>query len=587
MAENVRWAFPSAPGRLFKAIAFVAAWIVGLLASLSAAEEVPLGFRVMGTRIAATAENVSTPAGSKERAPQTNLVLPALSAEESSNGCVVFSKNCLELIYPSTRPLREEITDRLETFSPAGEYESATFAVHALREMKGVRIVTGDLTGPGGSRIAACSIDVRSVRCMPRQDGPGVYVLRPTLLEKPAELEIPKDATQQFWVTIWVPTDAAPGEYRGTIGIQAEGLTARSLQLEMDVLPIHLLRPATLHGMYYWTIDTPASSADYKLMDLGRLRRDIMNMKEHGMNTVLVNIPPVCQASKDGKKVRFDMDPLGPLVALYQEAGFRSVVYNMSLRELRSNPLGDFPTMLSAYVAGFKERGWPEPICSVGDESDANNTRQQVLGQLADIRKRLPGITIFTTIVFPENSELHEPFVDIRAFSSYIDDTVVAKTRQAGRQLWQYSGPVGYGLFPKGERLYRGIWTSKLGLDGVLQWIYWWPSTCYVFPGQDGPLATLGWEAMREGIEDEKYLFTLRTLIEQARKSSSKALAAAADDAEGYLHELYAAVDTSPRKDNNIFPVRQAADKLEVGFYDRMRRGIAGHVLKLTAELAQ
>jgi hypothetical protein len=47
-------------------------------------------------------------------------------------------------------------------------------------------------------------------------------------------------------------------------------------------------------------------------------------------------------------------------------------------------------------------------------------------------------------------------------------------------------------------------------------------SVCYTYPTVDGVVGTLQWEAVREGIDDMRYLATLRATIEAARRSGNE-----------------------------------------------------------------
>ncbi|HCC58852.1 MAG TPA: hypothetical protein DEQ47_16650 [Solibacterales bacterium] len=51
-----------------------------------------------------------------------------------------------------------------------------------------------------------------------------------------AENRIPKQTTQSFWVDVWVPPSAAPGEYKMTAALEANG-TVVTLPLQLQVLP--------------------------------------------------------------------------------------------------------------------------------------------------------------------------------------------------------------------------------------------------------------------------------------------------------------------------------------------------------------
>jgi len=108
--------------------------------------------------------------------------------------------------------------------------------------------------------------------------------------------------------------------------------------------------------------------------------------------------------------------------------------------------------------------------------------------------------------------------------------------------------------------------------------------TAWVWPTADGPLPSPGWEGIREGIEDEKYIYTLTTLIELARQTGYDEPAALADAAELYLDSLYAQIDASPRIDDSVFPVSRENEKLTSDFYD-FRGELVNHIRALNISL--
>ena len=102
-------------------------------------------------------------------------------------------------------------------------------------------------------------------------------------------------------------------------------------------------------------------------------------------------------------------------------------------------------------------------------------------------------------------------------------------------------------------------------------------------PGLGGPLASPEWEALREGIEDGNYLFTLEELIAQANASGDGGLIALAVSAQSYLDSLYAQIDTDPA---GIFPCRNASEQLSLDFCDDSRVGMAVHIKAISDALA-
>ena len=568
--------------------------------------DVPVGFQVLGTVVPKSAESTPIPAGWIEKQPPNlNTDLPLLTARERQRGYVTFHKHYLEMVYPGTRPTREEMTDSVSLFSARGEYEITTFSIHALTNLTDVRVESSELRSTQHT-LSAENIQVRSVRCMPnRLWAEAAYVVRPTLLELRDQLKVSAEATQRYWITVWVPPGTPAGEYRGTITIRTRMCAPRTLSLHLEVLPIDLPPTPIRQGMYGNFVVLNDDLRNLPSLPKEQLRKQLLDLREHGMNTLFISFGPTLRSIKSGETIRFDLSPLDTFAELCGEAGITQVIYNVWTDEFIDNEHGTFPTLVKAFVDSWRQRRWPELILSAGDEADANGSLQRVLRAFRAIKKVLPDIKIYTTVVFPEKSEVFEPLVDIRAFSSYADETIVERTRRAGRQLWMYSGTSEYGAGGRGDRLYRGLWSEKLTLVGARDWTYWRPSLDYsppfndlidngssrpnfsgwIFPTDNGPLPTTGWEAIREGVEDGRYIHALQQLIKERRKkigdddSLSK-------EAEAFLKATLDRVDTSPRPrkpdgsaDNTKFPLRIAAEKIDPDFFDQVRREIAERII--------
>jgi hypothetical protein len=290
--------------------------------------------------------------------------------------------------------------------------------------------------------------------------------------------------------------------------------------------------------------------------------------------------------------VVFDLDPIAPFVKACKQAGFDPLIWNMTIGPILakySGPSSDNGKNFKGFIDSYMARGWGRPILSHGDETDARGEvlYQECLKDLAASKQYAPETMTYTTIVHPSHSESFEPNLDIRTFSSYMDNTAIGPTRAAGKQLWMYSGA---DRGTKINRINRGWFAAAATLDGMMAWVYYsYPANpalpfddlvssirgC-VLPGLDGPLPTPDWEGFREGVEDRKYIFTLEELIQQANNSGDTGLMALASSAKSYLNSLYAQIYTSPIGDQ--FPVSYAAGLLSVDFCDTARRGMAGHI---------
>ena len=576
--------------------------VMALSVASCAAPNIPDGFQVLGDRVPEEAGALPIPEGFTEHRPEINEVAPAWTEDEIDRGYVTFTANWMEKIYPRTVPGRTQIGADLAAFCSRGEYEPVTFSVHALRDLQAIQVTVGDLRSDAGRVIRRSDLDVRSVRCWRRRvwKNPPVsqYEIRPWFLEKRDALDVPAGRSQRFWITVRVPENAKAGTYRGQISVHEAAGGVTKLSLAIEVLPITLKAPPTRHGMYYHMFDesTPRPHAPYSA---DYLAKEVVNMREHGMNTVAVMLYPATPGRVEDGQVKYDLDPVAPFVRSCLASGLGPGIWNLTVDEFL--PAYKGPKSLGANIRGFvdsfRARGWPAPVVSFGDESDATDHFQTVRS-LGLIKGAVPEATTITTIVFPKNSEMFEPHLDIRAFSSYLDQGGADRTRRAGRQLWMYSGPSEGPR--KANRFYRGLWAAALGLDGVLDWVYFTVKAHdrlyddlagpgrpnhrgWVLPSKGGPIPTLSWEATREGIDDGKYFHTLERLIEEARGVDEASVTAAARRGKGLLERLYSSVDAAPFGDR--YPMHRTCDEMSYESFDAFRYEVAQHIIDLQKKL--
>jgi hypothetical protein len=79
-------------------------------------------------------------------------------------------------------------------------------------------------------------------------------------LSESAPAEVPAGSSQTVWVSVSVPADAAPGEYRGKLTVRAAGVPAKSLDLHLRVTPFRL-RPAREWRTFAGIEESPCSVA--------------------------------------------------------------------------------------------------------------------------------------------------------------------------------------------------------------------------------------------------------------------------------------------------------------------------------------
>ena len=118
----------------------------------------------------------------------------------------------------------------------AGEFEPVTVGMVPLADLGKVTLSVSDLQGPAAT-IPARMIDVRYVSYRVSRVTPegSVYTISPRLILPGGTVQMPKDLTRRFWLTVRPPPSTRPGDYRGTISIHAGDGRDYQVPLEFQV----------------------------------------------------------------------------------------------------------------------------------------------------------------------------------------------------------------------------------------------------------------------------------------------------------------------------------------------------------------
>ncbi len=390
------------------------------------------------------------------------------------------------------------------------------------------------------------------------------------LLEQES-IDVAAGQAQPIWITIPVPTDAAPGTYRGTLSLDGTaGGSSTHAEQPLEVL-VHraVAGPARLWVTEWYALQwrhmqiAPERESDayYAL-----LRRYARNMAEHRHNVALISPLALAEFSVGpGNTLQIDFTRFDRWVRVFQEegvigriegghiggrkAGWESefAVTVQSVKEgrvIRSQVDPDSPEadifygqFFPALVKHLKERGWLGIYMQhLADEPIAQNIKTyRAMAALA--RKHAPELRIIEAchtkdlvgsidIWVPQLNFLHQDYAHYQA------------RQQAGDEVWFYTC-----VFPQGEYANRFLelpliktrllhWINfRYGATGYLHWGYnqWTADSPFthttrphggppylpagdpwiVYPGKDGPLDSIRFEAMRDGIADCALLQTL------------------------------------------------------------------------------
>ncbi|GEM_PF-3433534 len=571
------------------------------------ASEIPESFRVLGTTVPADKQNPPTH-GFTEKMPATHMDPYQPSADETARGYVVYAKSYLSEVYPRTTPQLSQVTASLSGFSARGEIEPITFSIYALEDLSDVSVSVSDLKGPDGSTISSHNLDVRAVRSWPKRvwENPPVneYLMTPWFLEKLDNYTIPGASSRRFWTNLRVPPTAKPGTYRGVITVEIGNRAGYELTLTFEVLDIELMNAPVKQAIIYHMHDDLNEKPYLPFRWERHYHRVAVNLKAHGFNAVFIMLPVAFQGRMQDGKAVFDLEPLAPFVDECNTLGI-DVIFNMTLEWVLpgTGPSDDYGVNIRGFVDSWLARGWKLPILSYGDESDASDRWKHYIRHLEISKKAVPEAQTYTTIVYPWNTDIFEPHLDIRAHA-LLDDRVVEPTQKAARELWQYSGSHGGAQI---ARFYRGIWGYRFGLKGLSDWVYFTvyhkdaflddlaggasaggPNhRCFVVPTESGPLPSPRLEGIREGAKDRRYLYTLDELIKTTRVAGNDKLAKLADAAQQHIDQHLEPLRKLPRYEKNgEFPHKIVSERItDPAYFDRLRLGCAMHIRKLQEAL--
>ena len=538
-----------------------------------------------------------------ERVPHEESVeMPAPTADQKAKGCVVFTRDWVERIFPNTNPRKEEIGRPVALFATPGEWEPACFTVRALGEPcedVGIEIIPPKTKG--GGVLPAESIRLYRLQYAWLSFGTGRGYsagrrlkgkLAPYLLAKDIATDIPADINQPYWLNVRIPDDAAPGIYEGTIRVTPKGRPATDVPLKIRVLPFKLQSPPDFVFGVYWSPiwnHMKRNQKDEVLREEGRMReaQELQDFKEHGVQSFPYGYYTRWDVDLEKKTVapqKPDFPGMAEAVQLWKRAGCTGPIISTPIKTLywelarnvmkHERPKGmaygqqwhrkdtDISPVVEELMAKgakviqdhVKKMGYPEFLYYILDESDP-----KLMRKLYSAVKRVPGVRTYTTS--GNHPEDIGPWIDVNCSTgSFLrrgdwQGEIRERAERGEFEPWAYpNGTImSYNGSPKRCRYVYGFYAWKMGLRGLCPWTYTtnngkgnpfndfdrdYPDTGFVMPGPDGLILTVRWDGAREGLDDMRYAYTLSTLIDQAKKSNNEQIRAVAAEAEAALNEM-------------------------------------------------
>ncbi|HUL22595.1 MAG TPA: glycoside hydrolase domain-containing protein [Thermodesulfobacteriota bacterium] len=497
------------------------------------------------------------PPGKKSAVPfEESLAHPELeevkaTPRDQSNGYILFSRSPLEYVFPESRPKKSEILDHLAIRVARNEFEPITFALYPLRKLGTVKVSITDLKSDRGS-IAKDKIRVAYVDMVQETLGlpEGKFLNLPALIRPGDRVNIEAGRCQRFWLTIRIDDDVSPGAYKGTITIVPQHGSKTSIPLEVTVVPLSLEGIPSVDYFMMMTYEFAELTMPWSREEKEKIYQSACNVlkdyKEHGMTTLCLHSPFVLVTKEDGTP---NLDDILAALRAAKEIGFKGrIVWYMGHLIQTSKPR--HPGNITSFDKGIhlprlkyivktvsqyaREQGCPDviflPIDEPGDSyQDSQNKRHTITPLLLKTIKESGAKNMLTTCDYKQ----FKPVDYLCCGEMKKEDIDTA--HDGGSVYWLYENDVTTKcLNPAYARYIYGYYTWINHVDGMSSWTFQNTQNAKGLPGRagvdggdiylaypdpKGPLATLKWEAVREGIDDHKLVYQL---VKRLRKLKEK-----------------------------------------------------------------
>ncbi len=490
---------------------------------------------------------------------------PTPSRRQRANGHIAYQRPYTHSVLYRSVPRRDEVVSELSISACRGEFETVTFSLYPLRDVGALQVQVSDLRGPGRATIPSVSLDIRKVAWQSDWVKPRAFEARENLLRPVDAISLAAGRSARLWLTVRVPDNAPPGHYRGKMTLTSDGAVTR-IPLRVRVLPFELSPPDDMgYFMYY-----PGAN-DQWFSNAPFFEKTVADMRVHGMRTFTIyNWATV--TDPDTGRTRLDLDE--------RKADNYGVTYARMMQMLQDSGLGVEAPLLDVLSMHYppeiivaldeivRDRDWPEVLFYICDEIEYPERIERARKILDAIKELSPDIKT-TTALGPKGADALGHMYDVWIGCSKPE--MVRQCLSLGQQPWTYSCRAVHEVSAAYERCFFGRYAWKLGLKGVGLWSYAEDDSFYdrfgrqhgygdgfVFTPEwrqryghvvfeDGEIIpTVTWEGVREGIDDYRYMLTLRKLAEDALERDGAGGRAAGRAGLKLLDEITDEIDLTP-----------------------------------------
>jgi hypothetical protein len=469
---------------------------------------------------------------------------------DKARGYVLFSRSRFAYVYPESLPKEDEAIDHLTTEAVRNSTATLTLSVHALRSMGNVKVALSELKNDFGT-IGKDRIHIASVKSVQGTAGlsKGKYQNLPILLQPGDEAEISAGQSRCFWFTIRIDADTLPGVYEGTITLHPQQGTPSSVPVRISVAPITLEDIPQVDYCMLMTYEFSELAMPWSKEDQDKLSKAALNIfrdyRDHGMTTLCLHSPFVLLTNEDGSP---RLDDIYAALRAARDAGFtRPLVWYMghliqTAKRKHPGSIAGFEesveiprlrSLVRSVTEYAKKNGCPEVVFLPIDEpddlwQDANGYRNKITKKLLKTVREAGARSMVTVGTLSSAKQ-----ADYIASSTFKQDDMQAVHAKKSR-YWLYDNNVTLDCtHPAYARYKYGYYTWEHGIDGMSSWTFQNTQNAggppaiasasgynvfLAYPAPEGPISTIKWEAIRDGIDDHKLIFQLEKRIALLKK---------------------------------------------------------------------
>ena len=529
------------------------------------------------------------------------------TSQDKSIGYILFSRSPLEYVFPGSRPKESEMIDHLVVRVVRNEFEPVTFSLYPLQNLGTVKISVTDLKS-GKEIISKNKIKVACLELIQETMGlpEGKFLYLPTLIRPGNQVKVERDKCQRFWLTIRIDNNVLPGIYKGKITISPQNGLETSLPLEATVVPISLEDIPGIDYFMMMTYEFTELTMPWSREDKEKIYQSacaiLKDYKEHGMTTLCLHSPFVLVTKEDGTP---NLEDIFAALRAAKEMGFkRRIIWYMGHLIQTSKP--KHPGSIMSFDEGIhlsrlkyivetvsqyaKEHGCPEVIFLPIDEPDDS---------YQDFQHRRQAITpVLLKVIKDSGAQNMLTNGDYKQFrpvdylcSGKMNKEDLDAAHKSGSVYWLYNNDVTTKcLNPAYARYIYGYYTWMNNIDGMSSWTFQNTQNArglprrvdgpgndiyLAYPDPNGPIATLKWEAIREGIDDHKLLYQL---VKRIKKLEEKGI-----DTSKYKQFLLGI----ERKEGTPDCQERDYDKWDPTFFPKSRDRLISMILDAEAKIKE